>query len=258
MADDEHVQVIYDQWGPEYNSYIIEEEKFRREADCYAGIFSEHEVESVHDCACGTGRHTTYFAEWGYDAEGSDLSDGMLEQARERAREKGLDVRFFQAAFHELGDRAGRRYDGILCAGLGIAHLTKESELVRALENIYSIMNPGGVAIFENPPVDKLVDGEEPVHFGPLRVAQEDEQDLLNFRILSRTGEHTLTYGVVVLRQGENGDWDYEVRSFPLRMGITVTLERLLPEVGFREVEVRGSVEFLPEYGETDLTLAVK
>ncbi len=258
MVDDEHVKVVYDQWGPEYDGYFVREEKFRREASYYTDIFSRHGVRSVHDCACGTGRHTAYFAEWGYDAEGSDLSEGMLEQARARAREKGLDARFFQADLQDLADRAERTYDGILCAGLGIAHLTEEEELRRALQSIYRVTNPGGVAIFENPPVDQLVTEDDRLSLGPLRVMQEEERDTLNFRIINHNGDHTLTYMVLVLREGDDGGWDYEVRSFPLRAGITSDLQRLLPEVGFSSVQVRESVEFVTEYGKTDLTLALK
>ncbi len=252
------VKITYDKWGNDYDGYIVEEKKFAEEAAYYRDIFDRYGVKRIHDAACGTGRHTTYFAEWGYDVEGSDLSEGMLVKARERAKKKGLDIEFIQASFQELQERVQQKADGLLCAGLGIAHLTDEDDLREGLENIAGIMNPGGVVIFENRRLGDLVNEDSKSSFGPLQVFDKDGEQALNFRVLYHNGDHTVTYNVVSFDQTEPGDWDYNVRSFSLWSGITAKLQELLPQVGFDEVKVVEGVEFLKEHGTTDLTIAIK
>ncbi len=258
MNKNGEVKIVYDQWGNEYDGYISEENKFAEEAAYYRDIFDRHGVKTVHDAGCGTGRHTTYFAEFGYNAEGSDLSEGMLVKARERAKKKGLDIRFTQAPFQELHNRVHNQADGVLCAGLGIAHLLDDSELRTGLENLYGIMNRGGVIIFENRRLEDLVNADSKTSFGPLQVYEENEDQTLNFRVLQDNDDNSVTYNVISFKKDADGAWDYGVRSFSLRSGITATLQEVLPKVGFSKVTVISGVEFLKEHGKTDLTIAVK
>jgi len=50
--------------------------------------------KKVLDIACGTGTATTKFAEHGYNIRGTDISEGVLEVARKKAKQKGLDIEF--------------------------------------------------------------------------------------------------------------------------------------------------------------------
>lgn len=215
-------------------------------------------MQTVHDAGCGTGRHTTYFAQWGYTVEGSDLSEGMLAKAKERAKERGLEIQFTVSPFQELQQRAQLKADGVLCAGLGIAHLVDEQDLQRGLENLFGIMNTGGVIIFENRRLEDLVNASTKTSFGPLQVYSADSAETLNFRVLQHNGDHTVTYNVISFKNDAEEGWDYDVRSFPLWSGITAKLQEMLPEVGFSDVEVVAGVEFLKEHGKTDLTIARK
>lgn len=50
----------------------------------------------VIDVGCGRGRHARIFARRGYDMTGVDLSTEAIQEARHRARQENLDVRFLQ------------------------------------------------------------------------------------------------------------------------------------------------------------------
>lgn len=254
------IKVMYDKWGNNYDSYITEEKKFHAESVYYDSVFKKYKVESVLDCGCGTGRHTTYFAEMGYDTTGLDLSEGMLEQARERARCKGLRIEFIPGSFQELSSIFNRKFDAIVCAGLAISHLVDEKELVKGLENIYKILNPGGIVLFENRRLGEILKGKKDLHFGPLQVYDKEGNQILNFRVLKDNkdnDDHTVTYNVLSFFEKENKMWEYETRSFPLWKSITPKLEELLPQTGFKKVEV-SEVDFMKEHGTSDVTLAVK
>jgi ubiquinone/menaquinone biosynthesis C-methylase UbiE len=50
----------------------------------------------ILDLACGTGRTTLPMAEAGFEITGVDISEPMLERARQKAHERGLNVEFYQ------------------------------------------------------------------------------------------------------------------------------------------------------------------
>lgn len=53
--------------------------------------------QKILDVGAGTGFLTLLEAELGYSMTGLDISEGMLEIAKQHAKEKGLDIRFFQS-----------------------------------------------------------------------------------------------------------------------------------------------------------------
>ncbi len=90
------------------------------------------------DAACGTGRHTKYLAERGFDTIGVDCSPEMLE----RARAKVPQARF------ELGDLtaipfASGSFDLALCA-LALDHT---DDLRTPIAELARVVRPGGFVI---------------------------------------------------------------------------------------------------------------
>jgi SAM-dependent methyltransferase len=65
------------------------------------------------DVGCGTGRHTVGMAQAGFFVTGVDLSDAMLEKARQRAAEAGVKVSLHQSNIAEYQPRA--QYDAAIC-----------------------------------------------------------------------------------------------------------------------------------------------
>lgn len=63
--------------------------------------FIESEINGVKslkilDIGCGTGRHSIELSKRGYNVKGIDLSESMLELAREKANAEGLNIEFLQ------------------------------------------------------------------------------------------------------------------------------------------------------------------
>lgn len=49
----------------------------------------------IIDIGCGTGRHSIELSKRGYSMTGIDLSESLLEKAREKAKQNGLEIDFF-------------------------------------------------------------------------------------------------------------------------------------------------------------------
>ena len=97
----------------------------------------------ILDIGCGTGRHSIELARRGYKVTGLDLSESMLNKAREKAQDAGVTVNFIRQDardfdFHETFDLAI-----MLCEGAFPLMETDEMNYT-ILKNAYkSLKNPG-------------------------------------------------------------------------------------------------------------------
>lgn len=71
----------------------------------------------VLDAGCGTGENALYLAARGHRVVGVDVAPTAIARARDKARERGLDVTFAEADACELAGYAGR-FDTVLDSGL--------------------------------------------------------------------------------------------------------------------------------------------
>ena len=72
---------------------------------------------AVLDVGCGTGDNALHIASQGLSVLGGDVAETALAIAREKARERGVDVEFVTADALRL-DRLGRTFDTVLDCGL--------------------------------------------------------------------------------------------------------------------------------------------
>lgn len=224
------VQQTYDRWSQDYDQYLPWEEKFAQEARFYAGIFREHEARSVLDAGCGTGRHAVKLAQEGFRVTGSDLSPGMLEQARARATALGLYLAWFAAAFDELPQKTDQRFDGILSAGSALAHLTDDDAFRAGVAGLLAVLRPGGVLVTENIHFAAL--NRSGLHFGPLEVTQEPAGPKLWLKVLDYRGA-VVNYSVVTMQQEAGSpEWGMQTKTFDLRADMHEMLPRVLRELG--------------------------
>ena len=94
------------------------------------------------DVGCGTGAHINYLRRH-YKVTGVDLSEKMLEFARERFN----DVQFFQQNMANMD--LGIKFDIITCLFGSIGHLTTEEDVSSAIQSFSEHLNSGGVVIIE-------------------------------------------------------------------------------------------------------------
>jgi SAM-dependent methyltransferase len=140
MDEDESVRntkLSYDRVAAQYSKQIggeLEHKPLEREM---LAAFAAETHGRVGDLGCGTGHITAYLVEHGADAFGIDLSDGMIEQARQDnpgiAFEQG-DMRALDLDDDSLGGAV---------ALYSIIHITRE-EVTAVLREIRRVLRPGG------------------------------------------------------------------------------------------------------------------
>lgn len=93
--------------------------------------------DRVIDIGCGSGYGTYKLQQAGFQATGIDLSDKMIQLAKEQFTDK--DITYFQCNMKELAERE-ERYDGALTVNV----LEWVDEPAAALRNLHDILVDGG------------------------------------------------------------------------------------------------------------------
>jgi SAM-dependent methyltransferase len=124
---------------------------FREELKDWRGaifsLLSKLQVKSILDCSCGLGFKAILLAEMGYEVEGSDGSAVAIKYAPQLAKELGLDIRFFQSRYEELGKKCTRKYGCVYSDNFD--EIRTLTTLRSSAKGIHSVLNKGGRLIFE-------------------------------------------------------------------------------------------------------------
>ncbi|MBU0595495.1 class I SAM-dependent methyltransferase [Candidatus Bipolaricaulota bacterium] len=120
----------------------------------FRDLFTKHGVKRVLDCACGTGRDLIAFAKMGFEVEGSDLSEAMLARTRLNLARAGLNVPVGRADFRELDEHFEPQFDAVVCLRNSINELLDDSEVVKALRAMRTVLRPGGIVVIDQGQTD--------------------------------------------------------------------------------------------------------
>lgn len=98
----------------------------------------------VLDAACGTGVDAVVLARRGFRVWAADGSAIMVEQARRRFEEAGLEIPVMQADWAYLSSATETRFDAVLSIGNSLVHAAGGPEMVKALRGLRTLLRPGG------------------------------------------------------------------------------------------------------------------
>ena len=135
---------------------------------------------SILELGCGTGAHAQLLAKAGYEVHGVDMSETMLQQARDRqahlASEVAARLDFSLGNIQEV--RLDRTFDAVISLFHVVSYQTTNAALRATIATVKAHLKPGGIFIFD-------------VWYGPavlsnlptVRVKRLENQDTLITRI---------------------------------------------------------------------------
>jgi ubiquinone biosynthesis O-methyltransferase len=135
---------VFDQAAAEYDSWYTTElgqTVDSVENKLIQALFTP-QGSDVLEVGCGTGLYTSRLAEKGLKVTALDISEKMMEKAKERLKQKKLDVQWIQADIHEILPKLGT-YDGIL--SMTAFEFIPNPEHV--LSELFKHLNPGGCLV---------------------------------------------------------------------------------------------------------------
>ncbi len=104
---------------------------------------------SILDSCCGTGDHAIWLANQAYTVSASDISDGMIGVASNKAKDEHADINFFRSSWEELPEKTTKTFDMVLCPGNSFSHVQDFEMLYRSLKAIRKVLRPGGILFFD-------------------------------------------------------------------------------------------------------------
>lgn len=206
-------------------------------AEFFRRLFSEHEVHTVLDCACGTGRHLLLFHNLGCEVWGSDASEAMLAQARKNLDQYGMDVLLQLSDYRDLRQHYRGSFDAVACLG-SIGYMPDEAQFLRAFHSMNAVLREGGILVLTTILTDRQ--WKERPRF-KLAVNTPDVTRLFVMDYFERTVDYHI---LDIFHNPENNE--LKVWSAELTVLLRDEQERLLKTAGFRCVDFFGAFDFSP------------
>lgn len=127
----------------------------------YKRWLPQNKGAEILELCCGTGRLTIPIAKDGYNISGVDYTPSMLEQAKTKASDAGLEVEFIEADIRTLDLQ--RKYDLIFIPFNSIHHLYHNEDLFKTLNVVKNHLKDGGLFLLDcfNPNIQYIVEHEK-------------------------------------------------------------------------------------------------
>ena len=144
-------QTFYDNLASQYDKLFLDWQSTTQEqAVILDKIFKDNGFDNtarVLDCACGIGTQAIGLAALGYNVTASDISDGELAQAKQRAAKNNVDIRFEHADFCALSKTFSERFDVVIAMDNALPHMLSKDGLEAAVSSITNRMREGGLFV---------------------------------------------------------------------------------------------------------------
>jgi SAM-dependent methyltransferase len=140
---------IFQSYG-KYYDIIYADKDYENECDFLEEIFREHSKfmpKTILDCGCGTGGHAIPLAKRGYEVTGIDLSEEMINIAKEKASKSGVSVDLIKMDLREL--QLNKKFDACICMFAVIDYLTSNKDLLKVLSNIREHLKSDSLLVFD-------------------------------------------------------------------------------------------------------------
>ena len=217
------------------------------------------------DAATGTGMHVLELARRGFSADGADLSQGMVEQARQNAAigrsvpaysrtapESGLAAsQFHVAGFGEFAAafQDSLPYDAVLCLGNSLPHLLSLAEVECALSDFAACLKPGGLLLIQNRNFDAVMLKRER-WMEPQSYQEIDDagnpQEWVFLRFYDFLPDHQIEFHVLTLQRRDGQPWQQKIDSTHLYPLQSPELLKALHDCGFETVTLYGGMDASP------------
>ena len=138
---------LYEKFAYDYDEFGTIDQYLGDEKEFFEKIFKNYNVNSILDCACGTGQHLHMFAEMGFSVTGSDYSKSMLKVARKNLKKYGKEIPLYQCDFRYLERQHSNKFDAVVCLTTALPHLHTDEDLITALKSMKNRLNENGVII---------------------------------------------------------------------------------------------------------------
>ena len=185
-------QTFYDNLASQYDKLFQDWQAATQEqAEILNKLFLNNGFDNtaqVLDCACGIGTQAIGLASLGYRVTASDISDGEIAEAKERAINSNVNIRFENADFCALSEIFEERFDIVICMDNALPHMLSSSALEAAVKSITNQIKTGGMFVASIRDYDALLKDKPP--YSPPYIHKTDKGQRVSFQTWDWDDDH--------------------------------------------------------------------
>lgn len=198
------IQTFYDHLAPQYDRLFEDwQAATQQQAVLLDRLFRAYGFDPsarVLDCACGIGTQAIGLAALGYEVTASDISEGALAEAKKRAVNANLQIRFESADFRALSEVFTEQFEIVMAMDNALPHMLSSADLGSAVKSISGQMKKKGIFIGSIRDYDALL--QEKPSYSPPYIHKTEKGQRVSFQTWDWNGEqYKLTQYIV-----EDGD----------------------------------------------------
>lgn len=185
-------QTFYDNLASYYDKLFLDWQSTTREqAVILNDLFRENgfnKTAKILDCACGIGTQAIGLAALGYSVTASDISDGEIAEAKERAVKNHVQISFKHADFCALSEAFSEQFDIVICMDNALPHMLSKDALETAVKSITNQIVPGGMFVASIRDYDALLQEKPP--YSPPYIHKTAKGQRVSFQTWVWNDEH--------------------------------------------------------------------
>ena len=184
-------QTFYDKLASHYDKLFLNWQATTREqAVILDKLFKNSGFDrtaAVLDCACGIGTQAIGIASLGYTVTASDISDSELAEARTRAAQNRVEIRFAHADFCALSETFSETFDIVIAMDNALPHMLTSDDLEKAIQSIVGRLKEGGIFVASIRDYDALLEDKPP--YSPPYIHKTENGQRVSFQTWSWNGD---------------------------------------------------------------------
>ncbi|MBR2935397.1 MAG: class I SAM-dependent methyltransferase [Oscillospiraceae bacterium] len=177
-------QTFYDNLASQYDKLFLDWQSTTQEqALLLDKLFQDHGFDrsaDILDCACGIGTQAIGLASLGYQVTASDISEGELIEAKKRAANHHVTIRFERADFCALSDTFPDPFDIVIAMDNALPHMLTTKDLEAAIKSITDRLTTGGMFVASIRDYDALLATKPP--YSPPYIHKTDKGQRVSFQ----------------------------------------------------------------------------
>jgi SAM-dependent methyltransferase len=131
----------------QYYNLLYKDKNYQEEVDYIEKLiktYSKNSVNSILDLGCGTGRHDTLLNKKGFKITGVDLSEKMIEIA------KNQNIKNSEFIIGDVRNlNLNRQFDAVISLFHVASYQTTNEDFVNYMQTAYNHLKKGGIFIFD-------------------------------------------------------------------------------------------------------------
>lgn len=243
---------FYDELADIYDGMTQFGPRLLKAEQILTNLKNQFNFKTALDVACGTGLHVCALERIGVTTTGIDISEQMLNRAKQNAAQTGVSPLWIKSGMENLSDEIKTSTDAIFCLGNSIPHILEENQFYNIANSFRALLKNNGILVLQLLNYSRILAAKNRI----VNIAKTDKKSIIRFYdfIAPFIQFNILTYW------NETEKYEHKLQSTKLYPYTVSQIIRLLEKANFSEIKTYSSLELnsFDEEKSKDLVIIAK